>query len=240
MQQIHDFTDEGGLAHMKTNYSRLSVALLLILTLAACNLPKGGGTTPSSDNVITIAALTMQALTQSAQQSHLPSPGSTTRIPSTIIRTPNLLATGTVGPTGSPTPTKSPTRTAGPSATLTLTLHPTNTSAPTNTPIPDPGTITGNISGYPYGSVPGLTIVAFGQEPPYNYSYWITGAGSTYFAMTSEYLTPGHYQVVAYDASGHAGGCTAIALVVSKQTVNCDITNWGGGYPAKPSGVPSP
>jgi hypothetical protein len=82
--------------------------------------------------------------------------------------------------------------------------------------------------------------VAYGQEPPYNYSYLITGAGETYFSMSSNYLIPGHFQVVAYDSSGHAGGCTINVLVISNQTVNCDITNWGAGYPAKPSGVPSP
>jgi hypothetical protein len=85
-----------------------------------------------------------------------------------------------------------------------------------------------------------LAIVAYGQEPPNYYSYLITGAGETYFSMSSNYLIPGHFQVVAYDSSGHAGGCTINVLVISNQTVICDITNWGGGYPAKPSGVPSP
>jgi hypothetical protein len=82
--------------------------------------------------------------------------------------------------------------------------------------------------------------VAFGQEPPYNYCWLITGVGTTYFAIGCDHLLPGHYQVVAYDASDNRGGCTTLVLVVSNQTVNCDITNWGGGYPAKPSGVPSP
>jgi hypothetical protein len=81
--------------------------------------------------------------------------------------------------------------------------------------------------------------VAYGQEPPYNYSYMITGGGA-YFSMSTIYLIPGHFQVVAYDSSGHAGGCTFNVLVISDQTVNCDITNWGGSYRAKPSGVPSP
>jgi hypothetical protein len=82
--------------------------------------------------------------------------------------------------------------------------------------------------------------VVYGQEPPNYYSYLITSAGETNFSMSSSYLIPGHFQVVAYDSSGHAGGCTVLVLVISNQTVNCDITDWGGGYPAKPSGVPNP
>ncbi len=54
------------------------------------------------------------------------------------------------------------------------------------------------------------------------------------------YITAGDYQVVAYDSSGHAGGCAGNVKVVTNQTVICDIGNWGGGYPAKPSGVPNP
>jgi hypothetical protein len=46
--------------------------------------------------------------------------------------------------------------------------------------------------------------------------------------------------VVAYDSSGHAGGCNLNAAVVSNTTVNCDITNWSGSYRVKPSGVPNP
>jgi hypothetical protein len=135
-----------------------------------------------------------------------------------------------------------PTNTQAPTATLepTNTKAPTETLRPTITSTPAPGTIAGSISGYPYGSVPGLAIVAFGQEPPYNYSWMISGLGETYFSMSSSYLVPGHYQVVAYDASGHAGGCTVLVLVISDQTVNCDITDWSAAYPAKPSGVPSP
>jgi hypothetical protein len=117
---------------------------------------------------------------------------------------------------------------------MTLTL------TPSNTPIPKPGTIEGGISGYPYGSLQKLAIVAFGQEPPYNYSYWITGTGNTSYSMTSDYLLPGKYQVVAYDSSNHTGGCPVIVTVISDQTVTCNITNWGGGYPAKPSDVPDP
>jgi hypothetical protein len=114
----------------------------------------------------------------------------------------------------------------------------TKTPIPTQTPIPKPGSITGGISGYPYGSIPKLSIVAFGQEPPYNYSYWITASGDTSYSMTSNYLIPGKYQVVAYDSSGHAGGCTTLVDVKSEQSSNCDITDWGGSYPSKPSGVP--
>jgi hypothetical protein len=145
-----------------------------------------------------------------------------------VKTTPNLMPT--VALTSMVTPTQ----------TMTLTPALTKTLAPTDTPIPKPGTIAGNISGYPYGSLPSLVIVAFGQEPPYNYSYWITASGNTSYSMTSSYLLPGKYQVVAYDSSNHSGGCPVIVTVISDQTVNCDITDWSGEYPAKPSGVPSP
>jgi hypothetical protein len=120
-----------------------------------------------------------------------------------------------------------------PTITPTITLTP----VPTKTPIPKPGSIAGSIS-YPYGSVPNLVIVAFGQEPPYYYSYLTTNLGDTYYSMSSQYLIPGKFQIVAYDSSGHTGGCTVIVTVISEQTVNCDITDWGGSYPSKPSGVP--
>ena len=122
----------------------------------------------------------------------------------------------------------------------TYTPIPTYTVGATETPNLTPGVIAGGISGYPYGSVPRLAIVAFQQEAPYNRGYIITIAGETYFVNNSSYLIPGHYQVVAYDSSGHTGGCSVIVQVISNQTVNCDITNWGGGYPAKPSFVPNP
>lgn len=198
---------------MKPIFPRMAVSILLILLLVACNLPQGGVTATDTGTVATKVVLTLTALTQSAQQ------------------TPLASLTLTASETFS-----QPTFT--PSSTLTQT--PALSPTPSITPIPKPGTIEGSISGYPYGSVPRLAIVAYGQEPPYNYSYWITGAGETYFAMSSSYLIPGHYQVVAYDSSGHAGGCTNNVQVISDQTVDCDITNWGGGYPAKPSGVPSP
>ncbi|HTX92699.1 MAG TPA: hypothetical protein VMC09_15920 [Anaerolineales bacterium] len=108
------------------------------------------------------------------------------------------------------------------------------------TPIPDPGGIEGNISGYPYGSIPALVIVAYGQEPPYNYSYLILPAGSTSYSMFTTYLIPGKWQVVAYDSSGNSGGCPGLVTVISKQTVTCDITDWAASYRAKPAGVPNP
>jgi hypothetical protein len=203
---------------MKPIFPRLAVSLLLVILLAACNLPKGDVTGPDTGAVATKMALTLAALTQTAQQMPITSPASSTSDQPTNTQIPTL--TGTTVPT--------------------YTQIPTETPGPTNTPLSAPGTISGSISGYPYGSLPGLAIVAYGQEPPYNYSYMITGAGQTYFEMTTKFLLPGHYQVVAYDASGHAGGCTFNVLVISNQTVNCDITNWGGGYPAKPSGVPNP
>jgi len=124
-------------------------------------------------------------------------------------------------------------------STAALT-QPTDTATPEGTPILKPGSIEGTISGYPYGDIPRLAIVAIGQEPPYNYSYWIAAAGSTYFNMSSDYLLPGFYQVVAYDSSGHAGGCPGGVTVKAEETVTCNISDWSGGYPSKPAGVPNP
>ncbi len=205
---------------MKPNHPRPAVFLLLILLLAACNMPQGVATEPDSGTVSTKVALTLEALTASAPQ--------------------ELIATPTSSTPGTQIPTQFSTDTLAPTYTQIPTQHPTNTPAPMNTPLSDPGTIAGSISGYPYGSVPGLAIVAYGQEPPYNYSYVITPAGTTYYSMTTDYLIPGHYQVVAYDSSGHSGGCTFYVLVISNSTVTCDITDWGGGYRSKPSGVPNP
>ena len=206
---------------MKPIFPRLAVSLLLVILLAACNLPKGDVTGPDTGAVATKVALTLAALTQTAQQMPITSPASPTSDQPTNTQIPTL--TGTTVPTYTQIPTRLPTETPG----------------PTNTPLSAPGTISGSISGYPYGSVPGLAIVAFGQEPPYRYWYLLTAPGSTYYSMDG-YITTGNYQVVAYDSSGHAGGCTVNVLVISNDTVNCDITNWGGGYQAKPSGVPNP
>jgi hypothetical protein len=193
-------------------------SILMIPFFYACNLPKAGNPGGSnSDIVATNVVLTLAAFTQSARQA--PTPTSTP-----------LKITGTGSIALSPTPT--------PTVALTPTM--TMTVAPSDTPIPKPGAIEGIITGYPYGSLPKLVIVAFGQPPLTNYSYWITASGSTSYSMTSSYLVPGKYQVVAYDSSNHTGGCPAIVKVISDQTVTCNITNWGGGYPSKPSGVPNP
>ena len=202
---------------MKKEFTILT-SILIIMFFSACNLPKAvnpAGT--DSENVATKVVLTLAAFTQSARLTP-----STSSVP--------LKPTDTGAIALSPTPT--------PTFTLTPTI--TLTAAPSDTPIPKPGTIEGKITGYPYGSLPKLVIVAFGQPPLTNYSYWITASGSTSYSMTSSFLLPGKYQVVAYDSSNHTGGCPAIVKVISDQTVTCNITNWGGGYPAKPSGVPNP
>jgi len=197
-------------------------SLLIVSSLSACNLPKGG--TPAgtnSDIVATNVVLTLAALTQTVpQQTPIASPSPTTEQPTNTE--PVILST--------------------PTATFTVTITPTITVTlePTNTPIPKPGSIDGSISGYPYGALPSLSIVAFGQEPPYNYSYLITSPGDTSYLMSSSYLIPGKFQVVAYDSSNHKGGCPALITVISEQTVTCNISNWGGTYPAKPADVPSP
>jgi hypothetical protein len=199
-------------------------SVLLVSFICACNLQKAG--TPAgtdTENVATIVMQTLAAYTPSEQQTTVISPTQ-----------PQLTNTQPVSPSPTSTPTVAPT------PTVTLTPDLTLTSAGTNTPIPKPGTIEGAISGYPYGALPKLVIVAFGKEPPYNYSYLITSAGDTSYSMSSSYLIPGKFQIVAYDSSNHSGGCPAIVTVISDQSVTCNITNWGGGYPAKPSGVPNP
>ena len=199
--------------------SNLLVSVSLIFFLSACNLPNTATNAGTQENIVaTSVILTLSALTQSVpQQTPLASP---TQASPTV--TPPLILSPSLTPT------------------ITLNTAPTLTLEPSITPVPKPGTISGAISGYPYGSLPRLAIVAFGQEPPYNYSYWITAAGDNYYSMTSQYMLPGKYQVVAYDSSSRAGGCTKIVNVISDQTVTCDITNWGGSYPSKPSGVPNP
>ncbi len=192
---------------------------ILISSLFACNLPEAA--TPGGsirDIVATKVILTLAVFTQSAQQ--------TTQSFSPTSEKP----TNTIAIALSPPPTP----------TVTLTPAMTHTLSPSETPIPKPGTIAGDISGYPYGSLPKLVIVAFNQEKPGTYSYWITAAGDASYAMTSDFLLPGKYQVVAYDSTNHTGGCSVLVTVLSEQTATCDITNWGGGYPAKPSGVPGP
>jgi hypothetical protein len=203
---------------MKKPFAFLA-SLLLIFSLCACNLPRADtpvGMKPEIDatkGILTLAVTTLPATLQP--------------------------------PLSSPTlklPTSTPTIALSPTSTPTITLTPTITFtlAPTNTPVPKPGTIAGTISGYPYGSLPSLTIVAYGQDPPFNYSYMISSPGDTFYSMTSSYMLPGRYQVVAYDSSDRSGACSAIVAVVSEQTVTCNITNWGGGYRARPSGVPGP
>ena len=204
----------------------LFISALLICCLCACNLP--GAATPGgidSGAVATQVIMTLAVFTQSAQPAALSSPTSGQLSTSTQ---PQPTSTITVALTPTLTPT------IGPSPTQTITL------APSNTPIPKPGSIAGAISGYPYGSQPSLAIVAFGQDRPFNHSYMITNPGDGYYSMSTDYLIPGKYQVVAYDSSNHTGGCAALITVISEQTVTCDITNWGGGYPSKPSDVPNP
>jgi hypothetical protein len=212
---------------MKSTFSRLTISIFLIILLTACNLPTRRGTGTDAGTIATKVAMTLAALTEATQQTPLFSPS-----PSTTIQVTNTQ-----------TPTQGPTVTTEPTSTMTATLTPTRTTFPTNTPIPAPGAIEGRILGYPYGSIPSLAVVAFKQNSG---TYWfvITSPGNTFYSMTDTsnkgFVTPGSYQVVAYDASGNSGGCNTIVEVLSNKVVNCDIANWGGGYPAKPSGVPNP
>jgi len=94
------------------------------------------------------------------------------------------------------------------------------------------GIVAGSISGYPYGSLPQLAVVAFSQDPPY-YWYWAgTAAGQVYYTVPD--LPPGDYQIVAYDDADHAGGSPAIVTVIAGQTTTADISDWASGWPANP------
>ena len=200
--------------------AKVFAILLFISLLCACSLPQSGITATVSSTPTIKAPLILLGLTQSPYQVPLSS--------STF-------------PASNHTPPSTPTL---PSPTLTLapSLTPTEylTFTPSITPIPQPGTIAGSVSGYPYGSLPALAIVAYGQNPPYNYSYIITIPGSAYFSMSTDYLLPGPFQVVAYDISGNSGGCPGFVTVISNQTVNCTISDWASSYRSKPSGVPNP
>jgi hypothetical protein len=212
---------------MKHIFPRLGIPLLLVVVLTACTLPLGSNPTVDTGIVATKVAATLAVLTLSAQLPTLPTQTSPTSIQPTVNQVVTQTPSATISFTITPSYTISPTITVGPS----------------DTPIPAPGAIEGNIYGYPYGSIPALAVVAFKQNSA---TFWfvITGPGNTYYSMTDSsnkgYVSTGSYQVVAYDSSGHSGGCTINVQVISNQTLTCDITNWGGGYPAKPSDVPTP
>jgi hypothetical protein len=203
---------------MKPNLPRLVVSILVVVFLASCNLPTVEIVTQQPGILATSVELTLVAMTQEAQLT----PGTSPETPSGGETAVTSLPTSseTTNPTNTP--------------------FPTETTGPTETPLSSPGSIGGSISGYPYGSLPSLAIVAYLQEAPYNYSYMISAPGQVYFEMSSSYLIPGHYQVIAYDSSGHKGACSYNVVVVSNETVNCEINSWGGGYRDKPSGVPNP
>jgi len=91
------------------------------------------------------------------------------------------------------------------------------------------GSITGSVS-YPYGNIPGLTLVAFSKSTPY--WYWVgTAAGQSYFTITN--LPPGKYQVVAYDGSGRTGGSDVVTVTAGGST-QTNVTDWGGSFPPNP------
>jgi len=93
------------------------------------------------------------------------------------------------------------------------------------------GIIEGEISGYPYGSLPEIAVVFFSQDS--KYWYWIgTSAGQTYFSIND--LPAGDYQVVGYDGSGHAGGVPYIVTVTAGQSIYVTLNDWAGAYPPDP------
>jgi hypothetical protein len=201
--------------------SKLIAIFISVTLLNACSLPQKGPVATPTQSVATIVAGTLQALIPSVTPM-LP----TQPLPSS---TSTLEATPTLPP---------PTLTSAPSLTPTKDISPT----PSITPIPDPGSISGTISGYPYGSLPALAIVAIKQDSPRrgNYSYFITAPGGTFFSMSTSYLIPGQWMVIAYDSSGNSGGCSGPVTVVSNQTVSCTISDWASAFPPKPAGVPNP
>jgi predicted small secreted protein len=121
----------------------------------------------------------------------------------------------------------------------TDTSEPTPTETPQITAAPEPGTISGTISGYPYGTQPRLAIVAIGYNTG-NWTYVINVAGDSYFYLASQYLLPGQYYVIAYDSSGNSGGCPGLVTVASNETASCTISDWVSWFPDRPSGVPVP
>jgi hypothetical protein len=139
-----------------------------------------------------------------------------------------------VSQTPLPTPTLAQQFTPTPFPTMTPAF--TNTPLMTNTPEAGFGSISGAIV-YPFGGSPRFTVVAYEQNPPYHYWYWVTAPGDSYYSM-SGYVSTGRYQVVAYSSDGPRGGCTTIVEVKRNETSVCDITDWAGSYRDKPAGVP--
>ena len=91
------------------------------------------------------------------------------------------------------------------------------------------GSIAGTISGY--GGSSQLTVVAFNQANGYWY-YFILLLNQTEFSIPD--LPAGRYQVVVYDETGITGGTDTNVYVVAGQRTVVTISNWGGGFPAKP------
>ena len=91
------------------------------------------------------------------------------------------------------------------------------------------GSVAGHISGY--AGKGSLTVVAFNQGTGYWY-YFILLIGQTDYTIPD--LPAGRYQVVAYDDTGITGGTDANVYVIAGQKTTADISNWGGGFPAKP------
>jgi hypothetical protein len=205
---------------------RSTITISWLVVLAGCNLPSGNAPTviaPTPENgiVATTVASTLQTITQSALPSATQA-ASQTPLATSTVHTPTMTLTATITLIPSLTPTSS------------------KTPLPSSTPVPDPGTIAGNISGYPYGSLPSLAIVAYSQNKPGTISYIITAPGTTNFSMTTQYLLPGDWQVVAYDHAGNSGGCAGLVTVISNQTVTCTLNDWASAFRSKDPRVPNP
>lgn len=185
----------------------------LLILLAACNLPGFG---KSDSDVSSMVSETLNALTPQD------SGGSTA-------------GTQMAGTDTGLNSNQNPSLTAF--ITPSITQNPSITPNPSATPKPNPGSISGSIQGYPYGSLPALTIVAFHQGSSYHW-YTITAYGQTYYSLDDIVYPPGSYLVVAYDNAGHRGGCPGLVTVVSDQMATCNISDWSSAFPDKPAGVP--
>ncbi len=181
-----------------------------LLILSACNLQRAGQGQPAGqpDLLATSVAATLEALENET-------------------------------PLAIPTQGESFMATPFPTMSLAAANTPFFTNIPlfTSTPEPGFGSIAGAIVGYPFGGSPRFAVVAYEQNPPYHYWYWITAPGAASYSMDG-YVSSGRYQVVAYSSDGPRGGCVTLIEVRKNETAICDITDWAGAYRDKPADVP--
>jgi hypothetical protein len=149
----------------------------------------------------------------------LPVPGSTAA--------DDLMATVVAATMQALTPQATP-----PPPGATNTPQATPDTVPTDVPSPTvPGSISGNIYGYP-GSGGQLTVMAFNQATGFWY-YVIVQPGVFSFSISD--LPAGRYQVVVYDLDDLRGGTPPTVDVVAGQNTSADVSDWSGSYPPNPN-----